>query len=121
MQHPTLEPRVTNAGQPHPLSREHLYSRDEEEDIDEEDEQLGLVPRRRRRTPHSEAYHALPPESIDSFATHQDIHFRGFLPWLSGRNTSHRHFVSIHLINHLGYPLPRVRATTTYKCKLLQD
>ena len=90
MQHPTLEPRVTNAGQPHSLSREHLYSRDEEEDIDEEDEQLGLVPRRRRRTPHSEAYHALPPESIDSFATHQDIHFRGFLPWLSGRNTSHR-------------------------------
>jgi len=93
MQHPTdstPEPRVINANQACPSSGEHLYGHDEEEDIDEEDEKLGLVPRRRRRTPHSEAYHTLPPESIDSFATHQDIHFRGFLPWLSGRNASHR-------------------------------
>jgi len=88
MQHPT--PRMINANQAYPSSGEHRYGHDEEEDIDEEDEKLGLVPRRRRRTPHSEAYHTLPPESIDSFAIHQDIHFRGFLPWLSGRNAPHR-------------------------------
>ena len=92
-QHPTdsaPEPLVIHANQACPSSGEHLYGHDEEEDIDDEDEKLGLVPRRRRRTPHNEAYHTLPPESIDSFATHQDIHLRGFLPWLSGRNASHR-------------------------------
>jgi hypothetical protein len=74
----------------YPLSRDHHYHGDQEEELDEEDEQLGLVPRRRKRTPHNEAYHSLSPESIDSFAAQQDNHSRGFLPWFSGRNASSR-------------------------------
>lgn len=72
------------------VSHNHYDFGEEEEEIDEEDEQLGLVPRRRKRTPHNEAYHSLSPESIDSFAAQQDNHSRGFLPWFSGRNASSR-------------------------------
>lgn len=80
---------IANSSDIHPLPRDHIYG-DDEEYIDEEDEQLGLIPRRRKRTPHNEAYHSLSPESIDSFAAQQDNHSRGIFPWLSGRNASSR-------------------------------
>ncbi|KXN90979.1 hypothetical protein AN958_03046 [Leucoagaricus sp. SymC.cos] len=74
----------------YPFSRDHYYYVEHEEEIDEEDEELGIVPRRRKQTPHNEAYHSLSPESIDSFAAQQDNHSRGFLPWFGGRNASSR-------------------------------
>lgn len=81
---------LLNPPETHPLPREQHFF-EQEEEIDEEDEKIGLVPRRRKRTPHNEAYHSLSPESIDSFAAQQDSHSRSFLPyWFSGRNASSR-------------------------------
>jgi hypothetical protein len=114
---PTLTPTESYSDTPHVIShqlqhdenaasvdahqaanpREHLtHLRDQYEDgeneediIEPEDEKVGLVSRRRKRTPHNEAYHALSPESIDSFTAQQDNHSRIF-PWFSGRNASSR-------------------------------
>lgn len=85
--HTLLDPPETRT-----FSRDHhlFVEGQDPEEIDAEDEELGLVPRRRKRTPHNEAYHSLSPESIDSFAAQQDSHSRGFLPWFSGRNASSR-------------------------------
>lgn len=66
------------------------YDHEEEEDeTDEEDKQIGLVSRRRKRTPHNEVYHSLSPESIDSFANQPDNHSRGLFALIS-RNSSNR-------------------------------
>lgn len=66
------------------------YDHEEEEDVtDEEDKQIGLVSRRRKRTPHNEVYHSLSPESIDSFANQPDNHSRGLFALIS-RNSSNR-------------------------------
>jgi hypothetical protein len=66
------------------------YNHEEEEDeTDEEDKQIGLMSRRRKRTPHNEVYHSLSPESIDSFANQPDNHSRGLFALIS-RNSSNR-------------------------------
>ncbi|KAF9452756.1 hypothetical protein P691DRAFT_783308 [Macrolepiota fuliginosa MF-IS2] len=93
---PQLEHSVSTASEHTMVNPVELYpssryrGEEGEEEIDEEDEQLGLAPRRRKRTPHNEAYNSLSPESIDSFAAQQDNHSRGFLSLLSGRNASSR-------------------------------
>ncbi|EKM80625.1 hypothetical protein AGABI1DRAFT_105618 [Agaricus bisporus var. burnettii JB137-S8] len=72
------------------LRRRYGGDHDEEDDVtDEEDKQIGLAPRRRKRTPHNEVYHSLSPESIDSFANQPDNHSRGLFSLIS-RNSSNR-------------------------------
>lgn len=109
---------TTDSSTSYPVYRDQFDYGEEDEEIDEEDKQLGVVPRRRKRTPHNEAYHSLSPESIDSFAAQQENHSRGLFalisrnassrtlhidtpynpPWLSAPSRPHNHDMQLQVV-----------------------